>query len=249
MTYQQGGNSRRVLRGYKQKGKRFVPPMLQYIPLEESRWIYDRIPELVWIALLMQSMGIKRGNAIATAIAQAAAKFSQARKAFAAASDYLELNEEQKEQIRVELDNKEMLGSAQTALATLISHYEGFPLAFIQTPNSEQQDVPETTLEDLENAIHTIFDRESREATIVQATAVHIYFTNGLLKVASGTSLENLNTVLEYPGTEDSQRVAASVRAIITLLIGKEVNSDWASSFWRQGRTLTPCKVVNYGGA
>ena len=134
MTHQEKGNSRRVLQSYKQRGKRFIPPWLELLPLEESRWIDDRIPELVWIALLMQNTGIKRGNDIATAIAKAAAECSQVGKAFAAASDYLELNEEQKEQIRTALDSEGVLGSAQTALATLIYHYEGCPLPSFNLP-------------------------------------------------------------------------------------------------------------------
>ena len=103
-------------------------------------------------------------------------------------------------------------------------------------------------LGDLEDTIEAIFDRESRKAIFVQATAVHISVTNGFLKVAPGISLGNLNAVLEYPETEESLKVAASVRSAVTFLIGKEVSSGWADSFWRQGRILTPCEVVDYGG-
>ena len=89
--------SRRVLRGYKRKGKRFIPPFLQYINPGESRWMDHRVPELVWIALLMQVFGVKEGTAVAKSIAQAAAKCEQATKrAFAAASDYAELGNEQR---------------------------------------------------------------------------------------------------------------------------------------------------------
>ena len=247
MAHQEKGDKRRVLQGYKQRGKRFIPPWLELLPLEESRWIDDRIPELVWIALLMRNTGIKRGNHIATAIAQAAAECSQIKKAFAAASDYAELDEENKQQVRAVLDNKGFLGSAQTALATLISHYAEFPLSFLGHPQGVDGNAPLPVLEDLKDTIEVILDRESREAVYVQATAVHVYFTNGLLTVAPGVGLANLNAIMEYPETEESQRVAASVRSTVTILIGKEVASDWAGSFWRQGRILSPCEVVDYG--
>ena len=246
MVRQQRETSRRVLKDYKQKGKRFIPPWLQLFPLEESKWIDDRVPELIWIALLMQTLGIKLGNDVATAIAKKAAEFSQVGKAFAAASDYFELNEEQKQQVQAALDAEGMLESAQTALATLIDQYDGFPLAFLKPSNSDHEISMEPSFEDLARAIHAIYDRESREAIFVQATTVNIYFTNDLLKVAPGLSLGNLNAVLEYPETEESLKVAASVRSAVTFLIGKEVISDWASSFWRRGRIITPCEVVDY---
>ena len=248
MAHQEKGNGQRVLQGYQRRGKRFIPPWLQLIPWEESQWIDDRIPELVWIALLMRNVGVKRGNDIATAIAQATAECSQAGKAFAAASDYAELDDENKQQIRTVLDSEGVLSSAQTALATLISHYDGFPLGFLQYPNNNNGDVPQPALDDLKDAIDAILDRESREAIFVQATAVHIYFTNGLLQVAPGLSLGNLSAIERYPETELSLKVAASVRSTVTLIIGKEVSSEWVRSFWRQGRILTPCEVADYDG-
>ena len=248
MVNQRREDGRRVLQGYQQIGKRFIPPWLQLIPLEESRWIDDRVPELVWIALLMHNLGVKRGNDIATAIAQATAECSQIGKAFAAASDYAELNDDHKYRVRVALDSEGVLSSAQTGLATLISHYDGFPLAFLQYPSSDHKSAPRPALGDLKEAIDAILDRESRPAMFVQATAVHIYFANGLLKVAPGVSLGNLPAIEEYPETEVSLRVAASVRSSVTFLVGKEVSSEWASSFWRQGRIITPCEVAGHGG-
>ena len=82
-------NEQRVLRGYRRMGKRFIPPFLQHMSLTESRWMDERVPELIWIALLIQVFGLKRGTEIALKIAKSAAKCGQpTQKAFAAASDY-----------------------------------------------------------------------------------------------------------------------------------------------------------------
>ena len=58
-------NKRRVLQGYRQEGKRFIPPFLQHMPMTESSWIDDRVPKLIWIALLIHVFGLKEGTAIA----------------------------------------------------------------------------------------------------------------------------------------------------------------------------------------
>ena len=63
------GNKRRVLRDYRQEGKRFIPPFLQHMPImTESRWMDDRVPELIWIALLNHIFGPKVGTAIALSV-------------------------------------------------------------------------------------------------------------------------------------------------------------------------------------
>ena len=70
-------NRRRVLRDYRQEGKRFIPPFLQHMRLKESRWTDDRVPELVWIALLIETFGLEEGVAVAASVAKAAAKCDQ----------------------------------------------------------------------------------------------------------------------------------------------------------------------------
>ena len=54
--------------------------MLQIADLQESRWLDDRVPELVWIALLMHVFGSKGGIEVAEGIAKAAAQCVRDRR-------------------------------------------------------------------------------------------------------------------------------------------------------------------------
>ena len=239
------GNRRRVLRDYRQEGKRYIPPFLQHMPImTESRWMDDRVPELIWIALLIHVFGLKEGTAIALSVAKAATKCDPtAKQAFAAASDYGALSNEQTHCVQSTLNKGGMLDKACQGLAALIHNYPDCPMAFLSNPGRSKDDSPGSTLEDLREAIDNISDRQSQPGIYAQAAVVYIFFVNGRLQVAPHVGLANLPAVEEYPNTEESLRVAASVRSAVTGLLTGDTSSDWRRSFWNQGRSLGPCEV------
>ena len=238
-------SSRRVLRGYQQKGKRFIPPFLQHMNLTESSWMDDRVPELIWIGLLIQVFGLKRGTEIAVTIAKSASKCAQpTQKAFAAASDYAMFRSEHGGFLCRELTDMGVLEEAQGGLAALIDHYPDFPLAFLGNPESTAEDTPVSTLDDLAQTIVEVSDRESCIGIFAQATVVCIYFANDQLVVSPKSGLANFPAIEEYPMTEESLRVAASVRSAVTWLLTKDVSPDWRIAFWNQGRSFGSCEVA-----
>ncbi len=238
-------NTRHVLRGYRREGKRFVPPFLQYINTSESRWIDDRVPELIWIALLIHMYGVKEGTMVATNIAEAAAGSHHAdAKAYAATSDYAKLSNVQKHQIRLALTDEGILAKASRGLAALIEHYNDFPLAFLADTANAKDDIPSSTLDDLQAVIQSISDRQSVAGTFAQAGVVYIFFINGKLQVAPSSSLARFPAVENYPMTDESLRVAASIRSAAALLLTQGVSKEWGIAFWNQGLTLSPCEVA-----
>ena len=136
-----------------------------------------------------------------------------------------------------------MLDKARLGMGALISHYNEFPLAFLAEPASGSEDSPGSTLDDLGAAIDSISDRHGYDGTLAQATVVYIHFINNVLKVSPGLALANFRAIEEYPKTDESLRVAASVRSAVTMLLTRDMPSDWRYSFWNQGRTLGPCEI------
>ena len=238
-------NERRVLLGHRKKGKRFIPPILDQMPVSETNWIDDIVPELVWIALLIHAFGVQRGTAVALSIAKAAAVCDQtANRAFAAIGDYAELSANQKQCVRLALNSEGALGKARLGLESLIYYYAEFPLAFLANPDDLNEVPSRSTLDDLREAIDNIIDRQGHAGTFAQATAVYIYFVNNQLTVSPGLSLANLPAIEEYPRTDESRRVAASVRSAVSFLFKRDTSSDWRNSFWTQGRSLSSCELA-----
>jgi hypothetical protein len=204
----------------------------------------DRVPELIWVAVLIHVFGLKEGTAIAASVAKAAAKCDRtAKKAFAAASDYVELSDEHRHCVRLALSEEGILDKASQGLATLIYNYTDFPLAFLSNPGSGKDDSLGSTLDDLRETISNISDRQSQASIYAQAAVVYIFFVNDRLKVAPHVGLANLPAIDEYPMTDESRRVAASVRSAVTFLLSHDIPANWRSSFWNQGRLLGDCEV------
>ena len=213
-------DGRRVLRGYRQDGKRFIPPMLDIANTQESHWLDDRLPELIWIALLIHRLGVRQGIAVATSIAKAAATCAQdSERGFAAASDYTSLTDDEKTSTRAALTAEGVLVRACLSLAALINHYEEFPLAFLAEQDTLLGDDQESTLSDLKKTIGATRDRGESAGLFVQATAVYILLVNKKLNVPPGLGFENLDAILDYPLTDESKKLAALVRSTsLTLL-------------------------------
>ncbi|MCY4624220.1 MAG: hypothetical protein OXC99_04350 [Chloroflexi bacterium] len=214
--------------------------------MTESNWMKDRVPELIWIALLNHVFGVEEGTALALSIAKAAAECNQnGSRAYAAASDYRELDEEQKVCIRSTLSAGGKLARAHEGLAALIYNYSEFPLAFLAQSVQPNDGFRGSTLSELKETISSIVDREGTPGIFAQATVVYIYMVNGKCTVALGTGLANLPAIEDYPATDESLRVAASIRSAVTFMLRPLESREWPTTFWTQGRTLEPCEVDN----
>ena len=124
----------------------------------------------------------------------------------------------------------------------MIRHYPEFPLAFLADADDSGKGSSGSSLDDLKETIANIAGRQSPAAIFAQATVVYIFFTNKRLKVAPHVGLANLPAIEEYPRTEESQKVAASVRSAVTFLLSQDIPASWRNSFWNQGRSLGPCE-------
>ena len=237
-------SQRRVLLGYEQKGKRFIPPMLQYSNLEASGWMDDRVPELIWIALLNHRLGMRDGTTLATEIAKAAANcLPSSKDAFAAASDFRNIPEEELGSIRASLASQGLLPRASFALAALTDYYPDFPLRFLKDEEEPSEHSEKSDLNDLSEAIKSIGNRESREAISAQAAIVYIHFVNDKLRVSADSALANFPAVQRYPVTDESRKVAASIRSLVIALLSRNADQSWPRAFWNTGRTLGQCTV------
>ena len=81
---------------------------------------------------------------------------------------------------------------------------------------------------------------------MVQATATWLAFDAGRLKVSAGLALADFPRIEDYPNTEQSERIAGSIRATINQMFGDTdllaSESDWPTKFWNRGLELEPCE-------
>ena len=233
-----------MLQDYRRQGKRFIPPMLQIPGITPSDWLKERVPELIWIALLIHVYGIPEGVDVAVRVAKAAAKcHGNPERAFAAISDYAKLSENEKHCVRFMLRSEDVLDKVRLGLAALIDHYPEFPLGFLVEPGKENNDIQRSTLHTLRKTLRYIRDREHVASAFAQAGVICIFSANRKPGVPPNCGIDNFSAIVDYPMTEESKRVASAIGVTVTVFLTEDITSDWRNYFWDLGRMMSPCRM------
>lgn len=212
-------------------------------PMREVSWINMMIPELLWIALVQQAWGPRRGVEIITAFTRdiRASDPKCNRTIWAAAGKFAALPEGVLAGI---VEGRPNRNDLCVPLAPLHAHYPDHPMrelvsAVTGLPSSQD-------LSALKELVGELFDRTSTSATMVQATATWLAFDAERLKVSAGLALADFPRIEDYPKTDQSQRIAASIRATLNQMFGEldlmASGTNWPIAFWNRGLELEPCE-------
>ena len=190
--------------------------------------------------------GLRDGNALVTALARIARKCSLKGKTkiFAAASEYEELAKEEKSCLKKELERSATLMRYQEALRPLAALYPACPIGFICTTQPRSSLEEKGDIEYVKGLVVEMYDRTSRETTMVQANAIWLAFDSGIMKVTEGVALAHFPEIESYPHTELSEKVAASVRNALKMFFAEPYYTkslDWPRYFWNRGLELDKC--------
>ena len=202
------------------------------------------MPEVLWISLVHGRFGDERAVELLTTLTRTARKVApNATSAiFGTATAYLQLSDAQAAQLRAELEKGPVLHEVQQALRPLIALYPECPMRFIFEEGEQKSE--EADLELLSRSTALLLDRGTREATMAQATLTWFGFDSGKLQVASGLTLAQFPRIEEYPDTDFSHRLAASIRAGLVMFFIEPhypTAATWPVYFWKRGLEISPC--------
>jgi hypothetical protein len=136
------------------------------------------------------------------------------------------------------------LADIERALAPLVHFYPECPYRHLF--EDQPIELPDKTaaLRSFKGVLESLYVKQGRAATLVQGTAVYIALVTGKVMLTESVSLGNLEAITDYPQTEESQGVGASVRAMCNFLIGNssgKSDARWAEYFWNRGFELESC--------
>lgn len=235
-----------ILDDHQRIGKRFIPPFAK-LGFTEISWVEMLLPELLWLGLLNDHHGLARGAELAIAVARAAASTwtQERKKLFAASSSFIVLDHVQKKAVVASLASSGHLEDIREALLPLPLFYPDCPLNFIfdQTPTVSDTSV---VLARFKQSLDRQFDRWDKPATMVQSNMVYIAFVTDVLKVMKGLSLANFPAIEKFPDTDESKKVAGSVRCTVSTFFAPphyDSASSWPCYFWSQGFLIEPCSL------
>ena len=236
-----------VLADHRRVKSRFVTPFNDaFGPLREVSWINTMIPELLWIALVQEQCGPHRGVEIITAFTRdvRASRADRADTIWAAAGKFDAIPPGELQSL-TRAKGGTYAYDLRAALRPLAVLYPTHPLNSIFNP---AELLPEPAdLKYVKAIVAELFDRSSRAATMTQATAVWLAFDAERLKVAPDLAIAQFPKIQDYPNTELSQKIAASIRAGLNQFFSETglmaSGSTWPVAFWNRGLKLEPCEV------
>lgn len=233
-----------VLGDHKRIRSKLVTPFNDaFGPMGEVSWINTMIPELLWIALVQQAWGPRRGVEIITAFTRdvRASDPKRDRTIWAAAGKFSALP---KGVLAGTVKGRPYREDLCVPLVPLNAHYPDHPMRELVlggTGTSSSHD-----LGTLKALVGELFDRSSTGATMVQATAMWLAFDADRIKVSAGLALADFPRIEDYPKTEQSQRIATSIRASLNMMFGDldlmASGTGWPIAFWNRGLKLEPCE-------
>jgi hypothetical protein len=223
------------------RGNILVPPMLGIPSVHFTSWINDRLPEMIWAALLLTNKDVSRDQALDV--------FRQVGRFISINSKDGVLPEitltglssfptEKLLQLLISISAKE---NHRRALLPLLM-FESLPAkeiwakALLSTGDS-------ITWEPLAHAVARTLDHQSQEATDCRWLRVYCMMIGGKLKLPSEDLIKE---IYHYPNFRDMRKVRPSIRACEgSFSMLAESHSTWPTEFWKECYAKTPCIPLN----
>ena len=224
------------------KGKFITPinslPMMQEVEDEKS-WTYGRMPEYIWIGLLLNYYGREEGLRKSYGIISALHKFAP-NLYTARLSQILKLDTDIQKQF---YDYIVSMG-AKGALAPLTLYLtESRAPAFAECFYCPEQSIDDRC-ESIVRTMREIMDHQSNEATDIRFVAFYFNQLSGKVHLLK----EQEDLLVAYPAakhTDEIMRMARpTVRSLeMMILTFENADSEYLKGFWRCVSEMTECNV------
>jgi hypothetical protein len=227
---------RSVLEGHGREKKKIVPPFAA-LPLTQTSFTADIFPELLWLALLLDRYGYRRGIEIAAPFQASLHKLDKSRPWYRT-SELADISPELWSTL------EETDGSFKTdveeALLPIAAIYPALAMTFFQIREHDPSDM----VNRLERCAGRFSNRFETPGCALIGGIVFLQAFVGRMQVPRET-LESINSIVGKPGSEKAELASSMVRATLLAMWSADTPhpSEWPKIFWRANRLVSPCKV------
>jgi len=236
-----------ILDDHIKRKKRMVTPFNNLGNIEESDWIGNTMPNLIWISLLNKKLGIKAGAEVVAHSLKCITDnqpeslpndlhLINSHYEFTCSNDTISL-----------LKQKRLYEPLRSTLNDFLFLYPECPIKTSLSLSSSQAICNQDSLAELKSLLFNLYDKTSEESTFTLATAVYAMFVCDKLTVTSNVSLARFPEIVDYPRTEISRKIASSLRCVINVPAA-ETNSGinpkkWSTYFWNCSYQKEPIRL------
>ncbi len=232
----------KILEDHKKKGKVLTPPLLTVGNFQDSSYVENTIPELIWISLLNEKHGLKFGTELGLQFIKIVRKITGTEEIPFYVSYFSKVNQDNLRQVKIEIKKEGIYDIINNSLSPLLNLYPLCPLngMFI----SEKYSSSDINL--IKSMLTKLYDKRSKEATFTLGNVMYFLGVHGKLNIVKGSPLSELPKLVDYPNTEISKLIASGIRASLNVIINKpfiEPDEKWINHFWNMGIQLEPCEI------
>jgi hypothetical protein len=219
--------------------------MRQLPNLNDTSYVNQILPELIWIGLINDKLGYVQGTRLIEEIFKATDEFSgnDVLRNFAYASSFGMLDEDEKKALVKKLSALEILDLLKNYLAPLTLLYDEFPMRFIGPPDTIIKN--EILIQSISKSVDKHRDKYKTEGVVLIGAAFLARLVTRKIQFSSSLSLPDFNSIIDAPGSEEAKRASGFIRANSLAEFGMlKIKVDWARYFWNRGYELSPCKTL-----
>jgi hypothetical protein len=237
-------DKKKILKGHKKVGNRFIPPMMQLPNWAEISYVNQILPEIIWMGLINDQFDYRKGVELVVDLAQRAFELKETDKHinFTLASNFSLLSAERKAELVKGLEKDSKIKQYRDCLQPLITLYKDFPMSFIG--ESKNKLTKKSLVENIRNCVEKYIDKYETPALIIQANVVYVRSVTGGLQIAPHIETPDLNSLIDDPESEKARRAGsfARINAMQEFsILGEKRADDWSRSFWNQGYKIDKC--------
>lgn len=225
-----------MLEGYKRKGKKLVSPINQLGIIRDASW--DKtFPELLCIAAIQHKYGVARSIELVHDFCEFIVAETNHKWPPFMVSDFIEIPEP------IDLHGKDEFDWFVVAQAPLANNFSFYPPAQKILGQYEKYEA-RSSVDFVRDVVVNLQDKRSEFSTYCMATWMSIMGRFGKIVFTNNVQPPDLNALLHYPHTDDSQRVASMLRATLNSYKGPEdYTAIWPRRFFDHAFALADCDI------
>ena len=249
-----------VLEDHTKRGKKLLPKLLAgSFTVHETSWQIERLPQFILLALYLED------NSLADAIDiffQMNVSYDSILKDFRGdkifrpirIGEHLALDEYEKQEIERRSEGATWRSSIDPYLNIISSLFITNPMGYLlkASTNTHNSKCNDNNIKMLKSLLTKTVDRRSKSSLFIQGVAVAVELRSGHTKICDGVHLPDLNAVVDYPNTEESENAAGfivvhanSIATGMNPMNPGQLDMTWQRQFWDSCYRLESCEF-NY---
>ena len=239
---------RRVLHDHVKIKSTFYPAFLvdPRLPVGEVSWRDNIMPELLWLALLVESCGFKAARDcaynLALALNDLCDKEEQAN--WLLTSNYVKLPPARLKAVARRLAGTKPLYGLKKALAPLVRLYPSCPFRSLYEADEIATLTEAEAIEQMAPVMTECLNRRNRLPMLAQAIYHDVSVASGSLSLYKGMPFHNTELLVDAPESAEAQEVGGYIRCTASMIeqMQKQFSLTWPQTFWTESGNIGQCR-------